>query len=236
VPGPGLSEASSATTDDRNASSRTRAVLLRLVLLLLAGAALGAVCGVVWQWVWTPPAGAAWEKEWFLDPSGLPAEVGATGWFTVVGVVGGIVYGTVAGKACRRHELATLAGVTLGALLAAWVMYAVGHALGPADPHELAKEAGDWEQIPGDLRLAGAGLPWPLQEFRLGSSALLAPVVGALLGLAGILFGEAPRRVRARRGRDHGGEHAAGHDPEATLEHDEPTPEPGTPAPGTHPG
>lgn len=182
-------------------ASSARAVLTRVGVLLLAGALLGALCGVVWQWVWTPPTGAAWQQKWYLDPAGVTAEVGATGWFTVIGVVGGVVYGTVAGKACRGRELATLAGVVLGGLLAAWVMYAVGHALGPADPHELARTAGDWEKIPGDLRLAGAGLPLPLSEVRFGSSALLAPAVGALLGLVGILFGDAPRRVRTRRSR-----------------------------------
>ena len=182
-------------------TSSTRAVLVRVGVLLLAGVLLGAVCGVVWQWVWTPPTGAAWQHKWYLDPAGVTAEVGATGWFTVVGVVGGVVYGTVAGKACRGRELATLAGVVLGSLLAAWVMYAVGHALGPADPHELARSADDWEKIPGDLRLAGAGLPLPLTELRFGSSVLLAPLVGALLGLVGILFGDAPRRARTRRSR-----------------------------------
>lgn len=196
---PGVEESPAHAGAGSRPSRAGRPALRRVVRLVLAGALLGVVCGFVWEWVWTPPTGAVWSGKWYLDPTGVTQEVGATGWFTVVGALGGVVHGTVAGKVCRGHELATLLGVVLGALLAAWVAYAVGHALGPADPHQLAKQAGDWEQLPGDLRLAGAGLPLPLQEFRPRSSALLAPLVGALLGLVGILFGNGPVAPRTRR-------------------------------------
>lgn len=158
----------------------------------LAGAASGVVTGWLWEWLWTPPTGAAWKGEWFLDRQGLLDDVSATGWFTVVGLVAGIGLGAAAARFVRAAPLLVLGGVLLGAFLHAWVMYQVGHLLGPEDPHVVARTAGDWEPIVSDLRLAGVERTW----WPFASTATLAPAVGALISLVGIFLG-GPRRHRA---------------------------------------
>lgn len=163
-----------------------------VLALTVGGGATGAVSGWVWEWLWTPPTGAAWKGEWFLDRQGLLHDVDATGWFTVVGLVAGIVLGALAARFVRAAPSAVLAGVVLGALLHAWVMYQVGHLLGPDDPHAAARGAVDWEPILSDLRLAGVEQQW----WPFASTATLAPVLGALLSLVGVFFGRPRRRRR----------------------------------------
>lgn len=170
--------------------------LVRVLLLTAAGCVVGAVAGLVWHWVWTPPTGAAWQGEFHLDPVGVRREVSATGWFTVIGLFTGVGFGTVAAYFSHRREVATLLGVLLGSLLLAWAMLVVGHLTGPPDPHVVARTTGDWEPIISDLRLAGVDDVWWPQ----GSSALLAPAVGALIGLVGIFLGGAGRRRPRRSG------------------------------------
>ena len=172
---------------------RGRRLVLPVLLLLLGAVVTGALMGVLWQWVWTPPTGAAWEGKWYLDRAGLPRDVDATGWFVTIGLVGGLVYGFVAAKWCRAKPLLVLAGVLVFSFLQAWVMYQVGHLLGPPDPQALARTTADLEPIVSDLRLAGVDDPvWP---FTAGSTALLAPTLGALISLVGVfLGGSRPRR------------------------------------------
>lgn len=169
-------------------------VLAGVLLLAVAGVVVGAVAGLAWQWVWTPPTGAAWQGEFHLDPVGVRREVSATGWFTVIGLLAGVGFGTVVAYVSRGREVATLVGVLLGSLLLAWTMLVVGHLTGPPDPHVVARTADDWEPIISDLRLAGVDDVW----WPFGSSALLVPAVGALIGLVGIFLGGAGRH-RPRR-------------------------------------
>ncbi|WP_162794385.1 hypothetical protein [Nocardioides houyundeii] len=171
------------------------AVARRLVLMLLAALVWGALLGCVWEAVWTPPNGAAYQGTWYLGPGGLGQDVGGTAWFAVIGLAGGLVYGIVSAALTKDREVLTLVAVVTGAVLASWVMFHVGHALGPADPQALAADAGDYEAIPSDLGLAGAGdRPWP---FWFDSSAFTAFPAGALLGLTGVFLG-GPRRTRER--------------------------------------
>lgn len=183
-----------------------------ILLVLVLGAGWGAVLGVLWEWAWTPPTGAAWQGEWYLDPDGLRSEVSATGWFTVIGLLGGVVYGLVGAWLGRGRELAALALVVLGSLLAGWVMFHVGHLLGPPDPHELARTTGDLEPIPGDLSLAGAGdAPWPLW---FESSAFNALPAGALVGVVAMFLGQRASRPGGGRGAAAGGAGSPGPTPD----------------------
>lgn len=165
--------------------------LLSFLGLVGAGGLTGVLTGWLWEVVWTPPTGAAWKGEWLLDPEGVGNDVDSTGWYTVIGLVAGIVLGAIAARWVRAAPLVVLAGVVVGALLHAWVMYQVGHALGPEDPRLLARSAEDWEPIVSDLTLAGVDNRW----WPFTSTATLAPVVGALVSLVGI-FLAGPRRRR----------------------------------------
>lgn len=204
VPG----SAAPATADRPAEGARWRTalsgpVVCHVAVVIVAGALVGAVLGALWEWVWTPPTGAAWQGEWFLDPDGVGQDVSSTGWFTLIGVVGGIVYGSLAARWGLRRPLATLVGVVLGSFAVTYVMYHVGHALGPDDPRVLALTTGDWEPIVSDLRLAG--VDHPMRPFSLENGAVVAPAIGALIGLIGLFLGGSGG-PRGRRGI-HSGAH-----------------------------
>lgn len=141
----------------------------RPLALVLGYGVLGALCGVLWERVWQPPSGLVVHDRWVLQPAGPDYSFAGTGWYVVIGAAAGLLTAVLIAALLRGRELATLAGICLGALLAGAVMYAVGHALGPADPQALAVGRPDFTELPGDLRLAGA-------------SAYAAFPGGALLG------------------------------------------------------
>ena len=170
--------------------------LLRAGLVVLAGLVLGALGGVAWELLWTPPTGAAWQGKWLPDAEGAVHVVDATIWFVAVGLVYGLVYGIGAGLLSRGYELVTLAAVTVGSLLAARVTLWVGRALGPADADAAAANMGDLEPLRGSLDLPAASTGWWPAAF--GSSALLAPAIAAL-GCLVVLWLGGPRRRGSRR-------------------------------------
>ena len=153
-------------------------VLAAFVVLPLAGV----VGGVLWEWVWTPPRGVVLRKEWVQDPVAVGADFSATGWYVVLAVVAGACVAAALAWLLPGHELVTLLAVTPAAVLAGWLMYQVGHALGPADPDVLARTAEPLTELPDDLTLGG--LERAPRFLRLEPSAVLAFPGGALLGLA----------------------------------------------------
>ena len=163
-----------------------------LVGVLLACAVAGVLAGIVWEWVWTPPSGIAYQGRWVLDEDGLPHEFSGTGWYVVVAASAGLLLGLATAVAARDREVLRLAALAVGAVLAGWVMFHVGHALGPPDPARLARGADDLTAIPGDLRVGGAELHerW----YALDSAAFVALPAGALLGFAAVMLGLGPRR------------------------------------------
>lgn len=157
----------------------------REVAIIVAGFLVaGALAGVVWQWVWSPPGGFALDGKWVQDGGGLRDSFSGTGTYVVVAAVGGLLLGTLSGLLFDRSELATLLAVAVGALLAGWVMQLVGEALGPPDPDPIARGAEDYTKIPGDLSVLGRS-PW------------VAFPGGALTGLIVVLFGLNGRRRSA---------------------------------------
>lgn len=151
-----------------------------IVLLVFAGA--GVVAGAVWEWLWTPPVGVVIDGEWLLGLAALRSEFSATGLYVLVASAAGLVTGALCGLLLDRSELVTLAAGLVGAALAGWVMVQVGHALGPADPRELAQAAADRTRLPSDLRITG-------------TSPYIAFPAGATLGLAVLFLGLTRRQA-----------------------------------------
>jgi hypothetical protein len=157
--------------------------LIQAAIAIVAFAVVGALAGVVWEWLWTPPNGVVVDHQWYVGLAALREEFSGTGLYVVVASVAGLVTGSLCGLFLDRAELVTLAAVVVGAALAGWVMVLVGHALGPPDPQELAETARDRTPLPGDLRVTG-------------NSAYIAFPAGAVLGLGPVLL------VLARRDSD----------------------------------
>jgi len=151
-----------------------------LVIVLLTVA--GAVGAFVWNWVWTPPVGVAYGHKWVAeDEAGLQAMFDATGWYVVIASVIGLVVGLLAALFLDRVPLLTLAGVVIGSVLGTIVMLNLGLALGPDDPHEIARTADDGTHLEGQLEVTGKS-PW------------IAMPAGALIGLTIVFIGLGPRR------------------------------------------
>jgi hypothetical protein len=156
-----------------------RQALLALVLLAVAGA----LSGLLWEWLWTPPTGVVVDHQWLQDERGLRGDFSGTGTYVAVAAVIGLLAGAAVAVLFDRSELVTLAVVLVGSLLAGWLMYRVGLAVGPPDPHPLAETARNGSHLPGELVVSG----W---------SPFVAFPSGALVGLLVVFFGLSGRRAR----------------------------------------
>ncbi|QBR90864.1 hypothetical protein [Nocardioides euryhalodurans] len=150
------------------------------VLLLALFAAGGAVAGLVWHWLWSPPSGVVLDGVWYPDAAGLTEVFPATGLYVLVGVVTGLPLGVTSGLVLARRPLVTLALVVVGSALAAWLMLVVGQVGAPPDPQPLAARAANGTTLPGTLAVSG----W---------SPFVAIPIGALAGLCTILICVSPR-------------------------------------------
>ena len=150
------------------------------VLALVAFAVTGALAGVVWEKLWTPPSGTVVKHRWLQDEQGLRDAFSGTGVYVLVAVVAGLLVGAAVAVLLDRSELVTLACVIGGSVLAAWLMLRVGVALGPGDPQALAASAKDGTVLPGQLTVTGRS---PFAAFPSG----------ALVGLVVVFFGLAKR-------------------------------------------
>jgi hypothetical protein len=146
--------------------------LRRSVIVLVTFAAVGAVAGVVWEWIWDAPVGFAYEHKWLPDLAAARAEFSSTGWYVLVASVAGLLTAAGLAMAFDRWELLTLAVVLAGSALAAWVMLRVGQALGPPDAQAIAATADDGTKIPANLTVAGKS---PFVAFP--ATALVAVIV-----------------------------------------------------------
>lgn len=146
-------------------------------LFLLAGA----VAGVIWQAVWDAPTGVVYADDWYLSPSGPDVGFSGTALYVLVASLTGLVAG-LAISVLRGHETLTVLATVVAALVAGWLMYAVGHAMGPDDPRPMAQGGKDLTELPSDLTLAASDdsrQPWR-------STALLAMPAGALAALSAV--------------------------------------------------
>ncbi len=159
-------------------SDRVGAVV-QAVIFVLVFAVSGALAGVVWEWLWDAPVGIVFRGDWFLEPAGPDFAFSGTGWYVVVALIAGALTVLALGWLCPRHEITSLVAMVVGSMLAGWVMFKVGHALGPQDPQLLAAGKVDLSTLPSDLLLVGADDHPGL--FRFDSSAFAAFPVGAMV-------------------------------------------------------
>lgn len=170
------------------------AVAVRAAVVLATFAVVGAIAGVVWEWVWTPPLGIVYRGEWILEPSGPDYDFSGTGWYVVIALVAGLITAAVLGWVLVAGELTTLVAAAVGSVLAGWLMFTVGHTLGPPDPRPLAEARDDLERLPSDLRVAGSD---PDEApYSIAGSAFLAFPLGTVVGLSVVWFTTRGRRVR----------------------------------------
>ena len=152
---------------------------VQAVLFILAFAVSGALSGVLWERLWEAPVGLVYRGEWFLEPAGPDFAFSGTGWYIVVALIAGALTGLALGWLWPRHEITSLVAMVVGSMLAGWVMFKVGHELGPQDPQLLAAGRADLSTLPSDLLLVGADDR--LRLFGFESSALAAFPVGAMV-------------------------------------------------------
>jgi hypothetical protein len=162
-----------------------RQVLPQVLVSLVLLEAAGALAGVVWVWLWTPPTGVVVDHQWVQDESGLRGDFSATGSYVAVAAVTGLVIAVLLGVLFDKAEIVNLLVVLAGSVLAGWVMYRVGIALSPADPRSLADSVKDGTRLPGRLAVNGVS---PFKSYPGGAFP-----GGAMLGLVIVYFG-LPRR------------------------------------------
>lgn len=162
-----------------------RGVVVRLVVQVLGIVAVfavtGALAGVVWQWIWSPPTGVVVHHQWLQDEAGLRGDFSGTGTYVAVAVVAGFVSALLVGILFDRHEVLTLVVVLGASVLAGVLMHRVGSHFGPADPVDLARSAKDGTKLPGTLTVSGDS---PFRAFP----------GGAVAGLLVVFFGLTRRR------------------------------------------
>lgn len=169
---------------DRLTAATLRPILRQVVVSMVLLVVAGALAGVVWVWLWTPPSGVVVDQQWVQDESGLRGDFSATGSYVAVAAVTGLLVAVLLGVLFDKAELVNLAVVLVGSVLAGWVMYRVGLALSPADPRSLADSVEDGTRLPGRPTVSGIS---PFQAFP----------GGAMLGLVIVYLG-LPRRRRNR--------------------------------------
>lgn len=139
---------------DRQSS---RSAMTGFALVLSAFLLVGVAAGVLWEAVWTPPEGAVREGAWVLGSAGVADAFAATGLYILIAGLAGFVTAAAAAWWFSGSELSVLAAVVVGASLAAWVMAATGHALGPPDPQVVAAAEQEATGVPADLRVGAVG-------------------------------------------------------------------------------
>jgi hypothetical protein len=146
-----------------------------VVVVLGTFLVLGAVCGLLW-FVLVHPAHLERVRGGFQAPSelDLAKRIAADGWYVVIASVAGFAAGLGLTWWRSRDFLLTTVMLLPGAALAAAVMTLVGHALGPADPHQVLATASPGQMAPLELTVTAKAsyLTWPVAVL-LGSLMVL---------------------------------------------------------------
>jgi hypothetical protein len=164
------------------APRRDRATLVKQTLIIVVTFMVVAlVCAWIWHAWWAPgPTAVVVDKKPYYEPD---EEFRGTGLYMVVALVGGLVLGLLFSFLFEQDEVATLAAVVVGGVVAGLLMAWVGHHLGPENAADVARHTADFEKIDGDLH---AG---PL-------AAYVAFPGGAVLGSVAVLVTFTRRRLK----------------------------------------
>ena len=166
-PSDGSPPAVTPTTEHR--SGRPRPALLGAaaqgLLIVVAFAAAGIVCGFVWESVWSPPHMVVQQHQvYYVDDAAVRGVFSGTGTYVIVAVLGALLTSAVVCLLARRREILTFVAVVIGSVVAAVLMARTGVARGPVDPRSLAPTAANGTRVLGDLRVSGTSpyVVWPM--------------------------------------------------------------------------
>jgi hypothetical protein len=167
VPEPAHGPAPSGATDaTASATPEGHDVPWRFAIAVLSAyVVVGALSGVVWEWLWTPPSQFVEQHQlYYVDYAALRRVFDGTGLYALVAAFASAVVALVVCVLTRRHELVTLGLVIVGSVAAALVMREVGYALGPPDPAIAAATAANGTRLHDQLRVSGLTplLVWPM--------------------------------------------------------------------------
>jgi len=145
------------------------------IALVAAGAVAGVVLGALGGWLWwtwwgPPPTGRIYDtdagKAWYPDPfdPGITRDFGATATYAVVAFGLALVLGLAGAWLARRHAVAGILAVLVGAGLGVAAMSLVGQSLSPPDPNSLLASHEVRDVLPGHLHVTGwtPYLAWPV--------------------------------------------------------------------------
>lgn len=172
--------------------------------IVAAYAVLGAVAGVVWEWVWTPPGMVAQQHQLFYDSDhSLRAEFTGTGLYVLIAAIASALLALGVCLLTRGRELYVLLLVLGGSAVAAAFMWRVGTLLGPDNPATVAAHATTLTRLHGQLTVSGKSpyLAWPIPS---------------LLVLAIVFFAWPGRLEPPSHARAHQGEHREADTPETS--------------------
>ena len=132
--------------------------------------------------------------------AGLVAAAAALGLAALMVVAVAVPFGIALGGAAAlvgRDVLALMLTTMVASSVAAGVMFAVGHTLGPADPDAVSVDSADYAPVPSDLSFTTEK-----DDPAWASSALVAFPLGAMAGMTAILLVlRGPEEVSARSAR-----------------------------------
>jgi hypothetical protein len=135
------------------------------LLVVLAYAVVGALAGVVWETVWTPPGQVVAQHQVFYDSyESLRRVFTGTGYYVLVGAVASGLVALGVTLLTRGRELLTLGLVIVGSVIGAVIMLQVGTALAPDDPAGIAAHTTARTAVQGPLQVQGKSpyLIWPM--------------------------------------------------------------------------
>jgi xanthosine utilization system XapX-like protein len=142
---------------------------------------IGILCGVLWWALVEPSQLVRLQDAVGQDELGLSRDFSATGWYTVIALVAGLLSGLLFGFLRRRDPLVTLLLVLAGCCVAAVLMQWTGYLLGPDDPASMLQDAAVGTRADAPLELHGTLIK--VAGDLVVHTAYLAWPIGALVGL-----------------------------------------------------